>query len=72
VSELSEYFPFIEDRIDRALGEDPRFGHLFHREELLVLLPLNFPNLSEASLPNGVRVNEVVFIHSNIHLYNSD
>ena len=61
--ELAEEFLLVHDRVDTALGDDPRLGHFFHRVELLLLRLLNFPYFTETASSNHILECEVILIH---------
>ena len=61
--ELAEEFLLIHDRVDTAFGDDPRLGHFFHREALLLLLLLHFPHFTETAPSNHIYCRKVILIH---------
>ena len=68
--ELLKDLSLIEDGADTSLGKDACLGHLFHCKQLLVLLPLDSPNLSKAALPDRILILEIRLGHRLLcHLY---
>ena len=60
--ELAEEFLLIHDRVDTALGDDSRLGHLLHCEELFLFLLLDFPHFAETASSNHILECKVVLI----------
>ena len=57
--ELLEDFALIEYRVDTALGKDAGLGHFFHSEKGTVFFSFHFPNFSETTLTDSVKILEV-------------
>lgn len=55
---LRQYLPFIHDRFDTPLGQNPGLVHLLHSEVLLALLLDDLPDLAEPSLADADPVLE--------------
>ena len=59
ILKLGEDLPLVNDRLDTALGDDPRLGHLLHSVVLLGFLTLDSPYLAETSFTDAEMVDEV-------------
>jgi hypothetical protein len=67
VGELGQEFFFVHHRINGALGDNSRLGHLLHSEELSLLSLFNFPDLAKSTAANHVLEVKVVFVNSYTH-----
>ena len=56
--ELLEDLPLVEDGADTSLRKYACLGHLLHCKQLLVLLPLDLPDLAEAAFSDAVLISE--------------
>lgn len=61
VVQLRKDLPFVDDRLNRPLCDDPGFRHLLHRERLCLSLSVNLPYFPETSLPNAVMIDKIFF-----------
>ena len=64
VVQLSQDLSFVHNRLDATLCNDSGFGHLLHSVLLLGFLPVNLPNLTEASLTHAILIIEVILSES--------
>lgn len=59
----TQQLPLVHNRMNRLLPDDFRLQHLFHRIQLMRLLVLDTPHLTEASLTDDVFVVEMVAVY---------
>jgi hypothetical protein len=62
VVQLAQELLLVHHRVDAPLRDDAGLSHLFHREELLLLAQLDFPDLAEAATADYILEVEVVLV----------